>query len=181
MVREMRILIEGSVGWRWRGWLFRRTGALAVTSVAAWGMLTAEWPSGGQNKAGTGAGEWISSGREISAARDSYTEGLFYLDGLFYEGTGMKGRSGILVVQPETGKVMQRVMLAPEYFGEGVVDWGPDLYEWTWESHVLFVYDRFSLRPLKQLHYTGEGWGMTHDARNIITSDGTDVLRFRDR
>jgi len=76
--------------------------------------------------------------------------------------------------------VMQRVTLAPEYFGEGVVDWGPDIYEWTWESHVLFVYDRFSLRPLKQLHYTGEGWGMTHDARNIITSDGTDVLRFRD-
>jgi glutaminyl-peptide cyclotransferase len=111
---------------------------------------------------------------------DSYTEGLFYLDGYFYEGTGMKGDSAVLVVQPETGKILQRVALPTEYFGEGIIDWGPNLYEWTWQSHVLFVYDRFSLRQLKQLSYSGEGWGMTRTAREIITSDGSPVLRFRD-
>jgi glutamine cyclotransferase len=111
---------------------------------------------------------------------ESYTEGFFYLDGLFYEGTGLTGHSELLVEQPETGQVRQRYDLAPPYFGEGIVDWGPNLYEWTWKSHVCFVYDRFSLRPIKQFTYTGEGWGMTRTAREIITSDGTATLRFRD-
>ena len=109
----------------------------------------------------------------------SYTEGFFYLDGIFYEGTGMSGRSAVLAIDPSTGKAAQRVDLPAPYFGEGIVDWGPNLYEWTWKSHVCFVYDRFSLRQLKQFHYTGEGWGMTRTAKELITSDGTSTLRFR--
>ncbi len=69
----------------------------------------------------------------------SYTEGLFYLDGLFYEGTGIKGHSAVIVSKPETGKIVQRIALPEQYFGEGVVDWGPDIFEWTWQSHVCFV------------------------------------------
>jgi glutaminyl-peptide cyclotransferase len=110
----------------------------------------------------------------------SYTEGFFYLNGMFYEGTGMEGRSGVVVTDPATGVVSQRHDLAPQYFGEGIVDWGPNVYEWTWKSHVCFVYDRFSLRQMKQFAYTGEGWGMTRSAKELITSDGTPTLRFRD-
>lgn len=111
---------------------------------------------------------------------ESYTEGFFFRNGLFYEGTGLEGRSAVLVTQPETGKVLQRLEIAPQYFGEGIVDWGPNLYEWTWKSHICFVYDRFSLRQIKQFTYDGEGWGMTRTAKELITSDGTPTLRFRD-
>jgi glutaminyl-peptide cyclotransferase len=111
---------------------------------------------------------------------ESYTEGFFYLDGLFYEGTGIEGHSALLAIQPETGKPVQKRELAPQYFGEGIVDWGPNIYQWTWKSRVCFVYDRFSFRPLKQLTYTGEGWGMTRTAKELITSDGSATLRFRD-
>ncbi len=117
---------------------------------------------------------------EFPHSTGSYTEGFFYRDGLFYEGTGLKGNSAILVIEPESGKVLQRRNLPEQYFGEGIVDWGPDIYEWTWQSHICFVYDRFSLRPLQQFSYSGEGWGMTRTAREIITSDGTATLRFRD-
>lgn len=110
---------------------------------------------------------------------DNYTEGFFYLDGLFYEGTGLNGHSEVVVTDPKTGKVLQSVRLPYEYFGEGIVDWGPYLLEWTWKAQVCFVYDRFSLRRVKQLSYTGEGWGMTRTAKEIITSDGSDTLRFR--
>jgi glutamine cyclotransferase len=113
-------------------------------------------------------------------ATDSYTEGLFYLNGLFYEGTGLKGRSAVMAIQPQTGKPLQQLDLPPQYFGEGIVDWGSNLYEWTWQSHICFVYDRFSLRPIKQFTYEGEGWGMTRTASELITSDGTATLRFRD-
>jgi glutamine cyclotransferase len=110
---------------------------------------------------------------------ESYTEGFFYLNGLFYEGTGLISHSALLAIQPETGKPVQRLDLPPQYFGEGIVDWGPDIYEWTWQSNLCFVYDRLSLRPVRQFTYTGEGWGMTRTATEIITSDGSATLRFR--
>jgi glutaminyl-peptide cyclotransferase len=110
---------------------------------------------------------------------DSYTEGFFYLNDLFYEGTGLNGHSAILVTQPETGKPIQRRDMPPQYFGEGIIDWGPNLLEWTWQTHVGFVLDRTTLHIVKQFHYDGEGWGMTRTANELITSDGTATLRFR--
>jgi glutamine cyclotransferase len=110
----------------------------------------------------------------------NYTEGFFYLDGMFYEGTGIVGRSAVMAIDPATGQVRQRHDLPPPYFGEGIVDWGPNIYEWTWQSHVCFVYDRFTLRTVKQFSYAGEGWGMTRTRTELITSDGTATLRFRD-
>jgi len=92
----------------------------------------------------------------------------------------MVGRSAVMVVDPATGKVRQQHDLPAPYFGEGIVDWGPDIFEWTWQSHVCFVYDRFSMRVVKQFSYAGEGWGMTRTQTELITSDGTAVLRFRD-
>jgi glutaminyl-peptide cyclotransferase len=110
----------------------------------------------------------------------SYTEGFFYLDGLFYEGTGLEGHSAVLAIQPETGKPIRKVELPPEYFGEGIVDWGPYIYQWTWTSHLCFVYDRATFRLVKKLSYTGEGWGMTRSSDQLVTSDGSANLTFRD-
>ena len=112
-------------------------------------------------------------------ATSSYTEGFFYLNGLFYEGTGTKGHSQVLVYD-SAGHIKQHIDLAPQYFGEGIVDWGANLYEWTWQAHLGFVYNRSTLQRLASFTYTGEGWGMTHDAAHIITSDGSAILRFRD-
>jgi len=111
---------------------------------------------------------------------DSYTEGFFYLDGIFYEGVGISGHSAVMATAAETGKLLQRHNLPPEYFGEGIVDWGQYVYQWTWKSHVGFIYDRFTLQVVKKFTYTGEGWGMTRTAKELITSDGTSTLRFRD-
>jgi glutaminyl-peptide cyclotransferase len=111
---------------------------------------------------------------------ESYTEGFFYLDGLFYEGTGIAGHSALLAIEPATGRVVQKRELSAQYFGEGIVDWGANVYQWTWKSQICFVYDRFSLRPVRQFTYDGDGWGMTRTAKEIITSDGSATLRFRD-
>lgn len=126
------------------------------------------------------AGRGLQVVARLPHATDSYTEGFFYLDGLFYEGTGINGHSAVLSVDPATGRILQRRDLPSEYFGEGIVDWGPNIYEWTWKSQIGFIYDRFSLRPVGKFTYTGEGWGMTRTANQIITSDGSATLRFRD-
>jgi glutamine cyclotransferase len=147
----------------------RRTLLLALTLLFALLSAHAQTPTYGYKVVAT-----------LPHATSSYTEGFFYLDGLFYEGSGLNGHSAITVTQPETGKSLQRLDIPQQYFGEGIVDWGPNLYEWTWTSHICFVYDRFTLREIKRLPYSGEGWGMTRTATQIITSDGTDTLRFRD-
>jgi glutamine cyclotransferase len=108
----------------------------------------------------------------------SYTEGFFFLDGLFYEGTGREGHSQILVYKP-SGEVVRHYDIPAQYFGEGIVDWEDKLLEWTWQSHTGFVLDRASLRVVRGFHYSGEGWGMTRTEHEIVTSDGTPILRFR--
>jgi glutamine cyclotransferase len=145
-----------------------RIAAALVVSIGALALVSSAVPVRGYKVVAT-----------YPHSTSSYTEGFLYRDGLFYEGTGMKGRSAVLAIDPQTGKILQHVTLPEEFFGEGIVDWGPYIYEWTWTSQKCFVYDRFSLRLVKQLSYEGEGWGMTRDATEIITSDGTATLRFR--
>jgi glutamine cyclotransferase len=50
----------------------------------------------------------------------------------------------------------------------------------TWQSHVAFVYDRFSFRLLRTFHYDCDGWGLTDDGKSLILSDGTAEIRFFD-
>jgi glutamine cyclotransferase len=111
---------------------------------------------------------------------DAFTEGLQYLDGFLYESTGLNGRSSIRKVKLETGEVVQTHDLAQQYFGEGIVTWGTDLFELTWQSGVAFVYDRQTFALKRTFRYIGEGWALTKDAHDIIMSDGSDALRFID-
>lgn len=91
----------------------------------------------------------------------------------------MVGRSAVQVLDAATGTLLQEHEIPRPYFGEGIVDWHDSLYEWTWESHTGFILDRASLRVVGQFQYTGEGWGMTRTDKELITSDGTAILRFR--
>ena len=110
----------------------------------------------------------------------AFTQGLVYVDGMLYEGTGLNGRSSIRMVDLAKGRVLQEHDLPENYFGEGLTDWGNNLIELTWQSHTGFVYDSFSFRVLKTFIYDGEGWGLTHDSKHLILSDGTSVLRLLD-
>jgi glutamine cyclotransferase len=110
----------------------------------------------------------------------AYTQGLIYLDGHLYESTGINGRSSLRMVDLETGRVQQEIAVPGKYFAEGLTNWGSTLIQLTWLSHTAFVYDRFSFRLLRTLHYKGEGWGLTQDGVHLILSDGSAMLRFLD-
>ncbi len=79
-----------------------------------------------------------------------------------------------------SGRVLQQHDLPEKCFGEGLTDWGSDLIQLTWQSHVGFVYDRFSFRLLRTFAYSWEGWGLTHDRQHLILSDGSSVLHLLD-
>ena len=110
----------------------------------------------------------------------AFTEGLFYLDGFLYESTGLEGQSSIRKVKIETGEVVQRMDLPPQYFGEGMVNWKDRLIQLTYTTHVGFVYDLAGFRLERQFEYPGEGWALTQDGKRIIMSDGTPEIRFWD-
>jgi len=110
----------------------------------------------------------------------AYTQGLLYTDGHLYESTGLNGRSSLRMDDLTTGRVLQDAPVPSKYFAEGLAPWGSTLIQLTWQSHIAFVYDRFSFRLLRTFHYDGEGWGLTQDGKNLILSDGTANLRFLD-
>jgi len=108
----------------------------------------------------------------------AFTEGLFYLNGFLYESTGLEQHSSIRKVRLETGEVLQKYEVPPQYFGEGIVNWDDHLISLTWTSHIGFVRDLKTFKPLRQFHYDGEGWGLTQDGLQILMSDGTSEIRF---
>ena len=110
----------------------------------------------------------------------AFTQGLAIDKGVLYESTGLNGASSVRRVELATGKVMQSKPLAAEFFGEGLTTWRGKLIQLTWQSQLGFVYDQKTLRPLKQFRYVTEGWGLTHDGRRLILSDGTANLYFLD-
>lgn len=110
----------------------------------------------------------------------AFTQGLVWLDGRLYEGTGRYGQSSLRRVNLETGEVQQQISLPDTYFGEGIVVWGDKIIQITWQEQTAFVYNRETFEQIGQFSYETEGWGITHDGRTLIMSDGSNTLFFRD-
>ena len=110
----------------------------------------------------------------------AFTQGLIYVDGYLYESTGIAGRSTVRKVDLESGRVLQKYDVLPEYFAEGLTDWGRDLVQLTYQTGTGFIYDRATLKVKSSFVYAGEGWGITHDGTRLIMSDGSSSLRFLD-
>ena len=110
----------------------------------------------------------------------AFTQGLAFRDGYLYEGTGLHGRSSLRQVRLESGEVVRKVDLAPQFFGEGVTLLGHEVIQLTWQSHIGFVYRLSDFRWLRSFSYPGEGWGATTSGREIFMSDGTPEIHILD-
>jgi glutamine cyclotransferase len=110
----------------------------------------------------------------------AFTQGLEYRGGYLYEGTGLPGRSTLRKEELETGKVLEEVRLASEFFGEGITVLNTRVLQLTWQSHIGFVYDQNTFRKLSSFAYSGEGWGLANDGTTVFMSDGTPQIRCLD-
>jgi len=117
---------------------------------------------------------------------EAFTQGLIFHDGFLYEGTGGKRARGddfsssLRKVDFETGKVLKKYDMPPEYFGEGITLLNGKIYQLTWQERTGFVYDVNDFKLLKEFRYAGDGWGLTNDGTNLIMTDSTHVIRFVD-
>jgi glutamine cyclotransferase len=112
--------------------------------------------------------------------REAFTQGLEYRNGFLYEGTGLHGRSTLRKVKLETGIVLQKLSLPPQFFGEGISVVGDRIVQLTWQSETGFVWGLQDFKLQRQFTYRGEGWGLTTDGRHLYFSDGTDEIRVLD-
>jgi glutamine cyclotransferase len=112
--------------------------------------------------------------------KDAFTQGLVFDNGVLYEGTGGNGTSTLRKVQLESGKVLQLHKLAPQLFGEGITVFGDRIIQLTWRAKTGLVYDKKTFALIRTFKYETQGWGITHDNKHLIMSDGTSNITFLD-
>lgn len=110
----------------------------------------------------------------------AFTEGLVIHNNKILESTGLNNQSWIAEVDAVTGTHDKKVILDGQYFGEGITVLNNKIYQLTYREKSGFVYDASTYKKLQEFTYKTEGWGITHDNRSLIMSDGTDKLYFLD-
>lgn len=122
-------------------------------------------------------------GYEVVAAYphdpQAFTQGLVIADGVLTESTG-RHPSSVRRVRLTDGEVLTRRDLAPPLFGEGLTVLDGKAFSLTWTDGKIFVWNAADLTPVGEHPLAGQGWGLTHDGRRLILSDGEPHLRFLD-
>jgi glutamine cyclotransferase len=112
---------------------------------------------------------------------EGFTQGLEYHQGVLYESTGQyEGKSSLRKVALESGKILQKINLDAQYFGEGMTIIDQRIIQLTWMEGKGFVYNKHSFEKIGEFPYGSyrEGWGLCYDGNRLILSDGTNKLYF---
>lgn len=112
--------------------------------------------------------------------REAFTQGLVFSKGRLFESTGIAGRSTLREVDLATGKVLRRRDNTDDVFAEGLALVGEELVQLSWQNGRAFRYRRDDFEPLGEHRYDSEGWGLCFDGKDLVMSDGSARLFFRD-
>lgn len=110
---------------------------------------------------------------------NAFTQGLVLAGGRLFESTGLEGRSSIREVDLTTGRVLRKLDVPAPVFAEGLALVGTRLFQITWKHETVYTYDRDTFKKGPSFPYSGEGWGLCHDGRELVMSDGSARLTFR--
>jgi len=156
---------------RYLKWFAAGAVAVVAVGIAAWAQL-------GVNRAPEVAGFKVVAAYPHDPA--AFTQGLAIEAGRLYEGTGLYGASTVRRVNLTSGRAEKQRSLGERYFGEGIAILGGRLYQITWMNGAAVVYNLDTFEVERTMQYDGEGWGLTHDGKELIMSDGSATIRFRD-
>lgn len=112
-----------------------------------------------------------------------FTEGFFFYDNKVYESSGQYGKSKLVTYSLGSTQFQQEIKQDAKVFSEGATLLGDKIYQLTYRERKVFVYDAKSLALIDTLELPAvvkEGWGMTHNGKELIVSDGTQNLYFFD-
>jgi len=109
----------------------------------------------------------------------AFTQGLEISNGRLFESTGLVGRSSIRELDIDTGEVL-RSTAVDDVFAEGLTVLDDTALQLTWQDGVAYRYDTETFERIATYTYEGEGWGLCHDDDQLVMSNGTPTLQFRD-
>lgn len=111
----------------------------------------------------------------------AWTEGLLVSDGQLWESTGRPTGSGVRAIDPATGEVLWSVSNGEAFFAEGMVRAFGRTYVLSYTEQTVFMFDREARQPFQRFAtYQGEGWGLTAVGNELINSNGSADLFYRD-
>ncbi|MBP1649848.1 MAG: glutamine cyclotransferase [Bacteroidetes bacterium] len=110
----------------------------------------------------------------------SYTEGLLVHNNELFESTGREGFSKFAQIDLTTGKPIREHYIDKSIFGEGIAIFDNKIFQLTYRSNKIFVYDLKDFKKIAEYPWPGEGWAMTHDGKSLIASNGTSNLQYLD-
>lgn len=117
---------------------------------------------------------------------NSFTEGLLVHNGKVYESTGApeempNTRSLFGELNLSTGKIAVKAEIdRKQYFGEGIAVLNGQLYQLTYKNKKGFLYDATTFQRKGEFSYANdEGWGLTNDSTQLIMTDGSSFVTFR--
>lgn len=146
--------------------------------------LHAAAPASARSLGPASAGRAARKRVEVLATRphdpSAFTQGLVLAGGRLYESTGLRGRSTLREIDLDSGQVRRLLDLPAALFGEGLAAVEDRLVQLTWTAGVARIYERDRLALVGQWRYRGQGWGLCHDGRRFVMSDGSSRLSFRD-
>lgn len=109
-----------------------------------------------------------------------YTQGMVFHGDQLLESGGGYGQSRLLLRSLERPEPVVQARLPMRWFGEGVAVIGGHAVVLSWQEGVAQEFSLPALQRTRQLRYRGEGWGLTSDGTQLIQSDGSAVLVWRD-
>lgn len=114
----------------------------------------------------------------------AWTEGFELHDGQLLESTGREGQSSLRLTDPVTGAITDQVPVDAELYAEGVTVVDGRAIQLTWKNETVLVSDLPDLDPStveeRPDAYDGEGWGLCYDGTDLVMSNGSAELQFRD-
>ncbi|EED34914.1 glutamine cyclotransferase [Luminiphilus syltensis NOR5-1B] len=118
---------------------------------------------------------------KIRFDRTIFTQGLEF-DGpdRLIVSSGGYGESFIRIYAFPEMDIVEERKLDDRYFAEGITVVNQRLFQLTWQSGDMLVYDAKTLTPLASGRIPTQGWGLTHDGHHVWFSDGSDRLMHFD-
>ncbi len=119
----------------------------------------------------------------------AWTQGLEWVDGRLLESTGRNGFSSLRLVDATSGEPEVLVPIAEDLYAEGATVVDDRVVQITYRDEVVLVTDLDALTdddpatgaPERVTGaYQGEGWGLCYDGADLVMTDGSAQLFFRD-
>ncbi len=111
---------------------------------------------------------------------NTYTQGLLIDQEDFLESSGQYRKSFIRRINFKTGEIINEKKIDEKLFAEGITTYGNKLYMLSWKSNKGIIFNKNNFKIIGEIQYDTEGWGLTSYKNNLIMSDGTEKLYFKD-